>query len=74
MTTTPEHEQAAQKRAAALKADQPRGLVEALLAERQGYVTRGLSDRVKQVDAALEAAGYVDPDAKPEPRRSRKSV
>lgn len=33
-------------------------LIEALLTERAGYVARGLTDRVKQVDAALVAAGY----------------
>lgn len=33
-------------------------LIEALLAERAGYVARGLKDRVKQVDDALSAAGY----------------
>jgi hypothetical protein len=33
-------------------------LIEALLAEREGYVRRNLQDRIKQVDAELSAAGY----------------
>lgn len=56
--TTPEHKAAAEKRAAAVEAAGDPGLVAALLREREGYVTRGLSDRVAQVDAALEAAGH----------------
>lgn len=34
------------------------GQVEALLFERQGYVVRGLPERVAAVDAALAALGY----------------
>ncbi len=33
-------------------------LIAALLAERENYARKGLTDRVKQVDAALSAAGY----------------
>lgn len=32
--------------------------IKALLEERRGYVVRGDAARVKQVDAALTAAGY----------------
>lgn len=32
-------------------------MLEALQIERAGYVTRGLSDRVAQVDAAIRALG-----------------
>lgn len=32
--------------------------IEALLIEREGYVRRGLKDRVKQVDAVLDSLGY----------------
>lgn len=47
------------------------GQIEALLFERQGYVTRDLPDRVKQVDAALAALGYVSEDAaKPRTRKA----
>jgi hypothetical protein len=35
--------------------------VEALLVEREGYVRRGLKDRVKAVDEALEALGHKTP-------------
>lgn len=34
------------------------GYIAALLAEREGYVKRGLPDRVALVDAALAARGY----------------
>ncbi len=64
-----EKREAAEKRAAA--AADP-ALVEALLRERQGYVTRGLADRVAAVDASLAAAGYVV--EKPRPvRKAAKS-
>lgn len=33
--------------------------IEALLAEKEGYVRRGLKDRVKQVDDVLASLGYV---------------
>lgn len=36
-----------------------RNYVEALLAEREVYVRRGLKDRVAMVDAALESVGYI---------------
>lgn len=70
--TSPEIARAAEKReAAVLEAGDPQ-LVAALLREREGYVMRGLSDRVAQVDAELEAAGH--PVAKPEPKpRTRKA-
>ena len=32
--------------------------IESLLIEREGYVRRGLKDRVKQVDDALASLGY----------------
>jgi hypothetical protein len=35
--------------------------VKALLAERDGYARRGLKDRVKAVDEALEALGHKAP-------------
>lgn len=36
-------------------------LIAALLAERSGYVARGLSSRVADVDAALAALGHGAP-------------
>ena len=55
-----DHERAAEKRRAAVQgtADRDRGYVDALLAERRGYVTRGLGDRVAQVDAELSRCGH----------------
>lgn len=44
-------------------------LIEALLVERQGYVLRGLAERVAAVDAAIRAAGGVPPDG-PEGRNT----
>lgn len=32
--------------------------IESLLRERHGYVTRGLSNRIAEVDAALAALGH----------------
>ena len=60
MPDTSEQASAAQKRKAAAdgKPDVARGYIEALLAERRGYVTRGLDDRVSQVDAELERLGH----------------
>lgn len=44
----------------------PTSKVEALLVEREGYVVRGLKDRVAQVDAELEAFGLATgPDVYP---------
>lgn len=43
------------------------GQVEALLFERQGYVVRGMPERVAAVDAALAALGHVSEDT-PKPR------
>lgn len=65
-----EKREAAVKRAAA--ASDP-ALVEALLRERNGYVTRGLPERVAAVDASLAALGYEV--EKPAPaRRARKEA
>lgn len=33
-------------------------LIDALLTEREGYARRGLDERVAQVDAQLDQAGY----------------
>jgi hypothetical protein len=38
-------------------------MIAALLRERAGYVTRGLDERVAEVDAQLQARGYTDPQA-----------
>lgn len=63
MADKAEREQAAQARkAAAGRTDD--AWVAALKAERLGYVQRGLTDRVAEVDRALAAAGV-----KPEPKR-----
>lgn len=52
-------QRAAAKRAAALESpDQNEKWIAALLEERRGYVTRGLDDRVKQVDEQLKLRGY----------------
>lgn len=53
-------EQAAAARRDAFENVKPadRGMVDALLAERNGYVHRGLGDRVSQVDEQLRARGY----------------
>lgn len=34
-------------------------LIEALLVERDGYVRRGLTERVEAIDETLKLAGYV---------------
>ena len=39
-------------------------MVAALLREREGYVTRGMDDRVAQVDEQLRLRGYEPPAAK----------
>lgn len=72
---------AARARAAALRSNRA-DILPALHAERAGYVTRGLKDRVAEVDAqikAYEAAGddpTPEPTPEPEPsaRRGRGSV
>lgn len=46
-------------------------LVRALLEERQGYVKRGLPDRVKAVDDSLARLGYVVESATIEPATER---
>lgn len=56
---------AAEKRAKAAggvtDAERKRLDIDALLAERRGYVTRGLDGRVSAVDDALAARGYKVP-------------
>jgi hypothetical protein len=37
------------------------GWIAALLEERRGYEAHGKTDRVRQVDEALRAAGYEEP-------------
>lgn len=69
---TPEIKTAGEKRAAAVREAGDPQLVAALLREREGYVMRGLSDRIAQVDAALEAAGFAAEKPEPKPR-TRKS-
>lgn len=54
-------------------------MIEALLVEREGYVRRGLKDRVKQVDSALRELGYdnkymTDETATVEPEAERAVV
>lgn len=59
---------AAAERGKSLK-EQRDGVILALKTERGGYVTRGLKDRVKQVDAQLKhyRAIKVPEDGEPEP-------
>jgi len=70
--TTPEHKTAAEKRATAVREAGNPQLVAALLREREGYVVRGLADRVKAVDESLADAGYTataaETAATPKPR------
>lgn len=49
--------------------------VAALLREREGYVARGLDDRVSQVDAQLKLRDYNPDDAPkgPKPRRTQQT-
>lgn len=50
--------------------------IQALLRERDGYVLRGLSNRVAAVDAELKRLGYKPPaevETSDRPRRSRKA-
>ena len=56
---TPDQAAARMRREASEKA-QREGMVDALVRERQGYVTRGLDDRVAQVDAQLKHYGAED--------------
>ena len=51
---------AARLRREASERAQREGMVDALLRERQGYVTRGLDDRVAQVDEQLRHYGAED--------------
>lgn len=46
-------------------------LVKALLREREGYVKRGLLDRVKAVDQSLATLGHVVESATIEPATER---
>jgi hypothetical protein len=57
-----EAERAAAKRAAAAGGvtDEDRRRLDALIAERRGYVQRGLDDRVSGVDAQLERLGRTE--------------
>lgn len=57
---------AGEKRAAAANG----GQIEALLFERQGYIVRGLPDRVKAVDASLAALGYEVEKPAPKARKA----
>jgi len=43
---------------AAVSDEQAKAHIAALLVEREGYERSGKGDRVKQVDAALSAAGH----------------
>lgn len=54
---------AADRKAAAEsgKSNPNQKILDALAAERQGYVTRGLADRVKQVDAQIKHYGGTPP-------------
>lgn len=44
--------------------------IESLLRERAGYVARGLTDRVRQVDEQLSLEGYETADAPPPAERA----
>ncbi len=59
---TTDQKVAAEKRRAAAEDADNASRVNALLAERRGYVVRGLDDRVKQVDAELKRHGHRDRD------------
>lgn len=48
-------------------------LVTALLREREGYVRRGLDDRVAQVDAELARLGHAVAGAEPEPEQEQEA-
>jgi len=50
------------------KTDDP--MVAALLREREGYLGRGMDDRVKQVDEQLALRGYTPPRGESKPSRS----
>ncbi len=63
------HEQAAERRAAALAGARGR-LVSALEEERRGYVQRGLPERVALVDAEIARITGGDADPHPTGRRA----
>lgn len=48
-------------------------MVAALLREREGYVSRGMDDRVAQVDEQLKLRGH-EPPATPKPEASNRST
>lgn len=56
---TPDQAAARMRREASEKAQRD-GMVDALVRERQGYVTRGLDERVAQVDEQLRHYGAED--------------
>lgn len=59
-----DHERAARKRAAAFEGKPEARLqadIDALLAERRGYVVRGMHDRVAQVDEQIALRGGTPP-------------
>lgn len=56
-----------EKKDAALKRA---GFVEALLAEREGYVNQGKADRVAQVDEQIRAYGGQPPAERRAPRQT----
>lgn len=58
-------QQAADARAAAQGANPNAEILAALQSERQGYVTRGLHDRVAQVDAQIKHYGGTPPKGDP---------
>lgn len=50
-------------------------IIRALLEEREGYVLRGMSDRVAQVDEQLARHGYAPtPDKRAERVRKQRAV
>lgn len=62
-TASSDIQRAAAKRRTALGADGNPQYVDALLAERRGYVIRGLDARVADVDAELDRHGYAADNA-----------
>lgn len=62
-TASSDIQRAAAKRRTALGADGNPQYVDALLAERRGYVMRGLDARVADVDTELDRHGYAADNA-----------
>lgn len=54
----------AEKKTAPKPLDRSKERLDALAREREGYVTRGLDDRVEQVDAEIKANGGKPPRGK----------